>query len=189
MKSFVWCLLFSTALLSSCESTNDGRDDADSIPSGATSDQAKIPDDGPGETPMVQITCTEPGFGFQFPLEKSKLNGAQPVCAMDPATGLLTVDAGENFQLDIERDDESLAFARSVLAEDLLFKWEISEESDHGFIAQARFPDGAAHYWHVFQVQTISGQPYFIRSREGSNFTRQDIMLMRESIEAMSAIH
>lgn len=186
MKHFVWLFFVAGVFLSSCEHADDPTPSSSTDASGSS---VTSPDETEQELATIAVTCNEPGFEFSLKVDKSTLKGVVPTCSMDPATGLLGIDAGENFQLDVEPDDDSLEFTRTVLSEDLLFNWTITEESPDGFVAQAHFPDGAAHYYHLFQVKSINGQRYFIRSRDGMNFTRKDVMEMKAAVEAISSIH
>ena len=144
-------------------------------------------DDTPGVdlSNHALVRVTETGYEMTIPVPLTLATNNVPSALLNAATGVLEVDAGPTFQLDVVERIGELAELKAELAEDQLFTWKFQDESEHGFIAQAFLPNGEAHYFHMYAKVSTSGRSFLIRSREGQNFTLSDARTMRACAEAI----
>lgn len=131
------------------------------------------------------VRVMETGYEMTIPVPLTLAANDVPGAVFNAATGVLEVDAGPTFQLDVVESDREVAEVKAELAEDQLFTWKFQDETDTGFIAQAVLPNGESHYFHMFTWISTTGRSYLVRSREGQNFTLADVRTMRTSAEAI----
>ena len=168
MKRLLLCLVLLGAI--ACESPNTPTD---------------------GDTPGIDLSThalvrvMETGYEMTIPVPLTLAANDTPGSVFNAATGVLEVDAGPTFQLDVVESDREVAEVKAELAEDQLFTWKFQDETDTGFIAQAVLPNGESHYFHMYTWRSTAGRSYLVRSREGQNFTLADVRAMRTAAAAI----
>lgn len=133
----------------------------------------------------VLLDIADTGFEMGLPVPKDIAVNHIPIARFNDASGVMEIEAGPAFQIDITEELTSLDALKNNLRSDQLFTWKFSEESDDGFVAQAVLPTGESYYYHFFYLKTIGEQSYLMRSREGSTFTLASVHTMRASAQAL----
>lgn len=140
------------------------------------------------ELPDAELLVVNEGnFQLALPVPERLWSTFQPTAALNGATGVMEVNAGPHFQIDVFEEKVDVEALTAELTGEL-FTWKTTEESDAGFIAQAVLPSGEVFYYHVFHRFHLGERDYWSRSRSGSTFTLEQVQEMRKCLEAVRQI-
>lgn len=143
------------------------------------------PDLGYNPDTHVLLEIKEKSFEMGIPIPLDIAATHIPHARFNDGSGVMEVEAGPAFQIDITEEITELSALKADLRSDQLFTWKFSEESDDAFVAQAVLPTGESHYYHFFYITSIGERSYTMRSKEGSTFTLASIHTMRSAVEAL----
>ena len=134
------------------------------------------------------IVISEKGFEMQYAVPKVMLANEKAIADYNDMTGILEVSLGDKFQIDIINDSLSITDLKIDLADDQFFTYKFYDEGENTLTYQAVLPTGDDFYYHFAQTMQIDGQHYFIRSRDGVEFTLKNVKDMREILNSLKAV-
>lgn len=128
-----------------------------------------------------------PGYKFQFILPQTlKQQGINSSIEMNDISGSLEIKAGPSIQIEISDQGMKLEEIKAELNDQQMFSYKFIDETREGFIFQAILPDGTAHYYNFITQKTINGKPYFIKNKDGVDFTLKTIKEMKKIAESIN---
>jgi hypothetical protein len=82
----------------------------------------------------------------------------------------------------------SISDLKLDLANDQFFTYKFYDEGETALTYQAVLPTGDDFFYHFVQSVEINGQYYFIRSRDGIEFTLKNVKDMRKILNSLEAV-
>lgn len=134
------------------------------------------------------IVIREIGFEMQYIVPKEMLTHEDAIAQYNDMTGVLEVSVGDKFQIDIIDDSLSIADLKTDLANDQFFTYKFYDEGENTLTYQAVLPTGDDFYYHFVQTVKLGEQHYFIRSRDGVEFTLKNVNDMREILNTLELV-
>jgi len=134
------------------------------------------------------IVISEKGFEMQFAVPKVMLANEEAIADYNDMTGILEVSLGDKFQIDIINDSLSITDLKIDLADDQFFTYKFYDEGENTLTYQAVLPTGDDFYYHFVKTMQIDDEHYFIRSRDGVEFTLKNVKDMREILNSLKAV-
>lgn len=134
------------------------------------------------------IVIAEQGFEMQYNVPKVMLVHEEAIAEYNDMTGILEVSVGDKFQIDIINDSLSIADLKEELRDDQFFTYKFYDEGEKSLTYQAVLPTGDDFFYHFVQAVQINDQHYFIRSRDGVEFTLKNVKDMREILNSLKAV-
>ncbi|NNE54808.1 MAG: hypothetical protein HKN32_02215 [Flavobacteriales bacterium] len=163
-------LLFGIFLISSCGDTN-----------GPAEPEVAAPD-------KSVIALDHVNFPLQFKAHEKYTSNASPELRMNNTTGVFEISIGDKIQFDIIGDSISIASFKEELLHDQLFTYKFYDEADDNLIYQAVLPTGEGFFYHYAALKNINGNYYFVRSREGNEYTLSNVKDIREVVNTLEAL-
>jgi len=155
----------------------------------ACNDQSTSVEEKPEKKSMDStIVISEKGFEMQFAVPKLMLANEEAIADYNDMTGILEVSLGDKFQIDIINDSLSITDLKIDLADDQLFTYKFYDEGENTLTYQAVLPTGDDFYYHFVKTMQINGEHYFIRSKDGVEFTLNNIKDMRGILNSLKAV-
>lgn len=126
------------------------------------------------------------GFPLKMVLPADLMVDEKPEVTYDDGLGVLNIRIGEDFHFNISEDDIGLGEIKNELLNDQLFSYKFYDEGDQALLYQAVLPNGKEYFFHYTCKQAFGDSEYLITTDKASEFSLQNINLMRNSINSLS---
>lgn len=127
----------------------------------------------------------EGGYDFAIYLPKDLMIENTPEIIFNGATGDLHIRIGEQFWIVASQEKKDIAAIKSEIEENMLFTSRIIEENGTSVLYQRLLPDGSAYDYSYRNVSSINGKPYFFKTSEEGEYSRESVDLMKTAITSV----
>ena len=127
----------------------------------------------------------EGGYDFAIYLPKDLMIENTPEITFNGATGDLHIRIGEQFWIVASQEKKDIALVKAEIEENMLFTSRIIEENGTSFLYQRLLPDGSAYDYSYRNVSSINGKPYFFKTSEEGEYSRESVDLMKTAINSV----
>jgi len=135
------------------------------------------------------FTIKEGGYEFAIYLPKDLMIENTPEIDFNSATGDMHIRIGEKFWIIASQENKDMASLKEEISENMLFSSRVIEESANTLLYQRLLPDGKAYDYNFRSLSSIGGKPYFFRTCEEGEYSKESVDLMRTAImSAHSAV-
>ncbi len=170
MKNFLVALI-SIALLCAAQSCDNGSNQNQQV----VAKEPQSPNDS-------LFTIKEGGYDFAIYLPKDLMIENTPEIRFNSATGDMHIRIGEKFWIIASQENKDMTSVKEEINENMLFSSRVIEESANSLLYQRLLPDGKAYDYNFRSVSSIGGKPYFFRTCEEGEYSKESVDLMKVAI-------
>lgn len=127
----------------------------------------------------------EGGYDFAIYLPKDLMIENTPEITFSGATGDLHIRIGDQFWIVASQENKDIASVKAEIEENMLFTSRIIEENGTSVLYQRLLPDGSAYDYSYRNVSSINGKPYFFKTSEEGEYSKESVDLMRTAITSV----
>jgi len=127
----------------------------------------------------------EGGYDFAIYLPKDLMIENTPEITFNGATGDLHIRIGEQFWIVASQEKKDIALVKAEIEENMLFTSRIIEENGTSVLYQRLLPDGSAYDYSYRNISSINGKPYFFKTSEEGEYSRESVDLMKTAINSV----
>ncbi len=140
---------------------------------------ASIVTQGPNDS---LFTVNEEGYQFAIYLPKDLIIDHEPDIEFNSASGNLNIRIGDQFWIVASQEQKDFKEVKSEINDNMLFSCRVIEDTGSAVLYQRILPDGKAYDYNYRAVAMIGGKPYFFRTCEEGEYSRESVELMRSAI-------
>ncbi|MGB0425197.1 MAG: hypothetical protein ACPGED_12775 [Flavobacteriales bacterium] len=142
--------------------------------------------------PVVEVTnridMSDQGLPLSFEKLKNNTLDQQPTVVFNEQLGRFDITLDESLKFCISEEQISIDKIKQELRNDLLFTYKFYDEGTDALLYQAVLPDGTEYLYQYVKTLQVGDTSYLMFSDKDSEFSLQQIKLIKKVINSVSPL-